>query len=174
MTLLQNQTRLDKPYYEFLWARQLAHSELSAADYKTWRSYKSVDRLYAELNTVFVHWGWRQGRAYVLETFKLSHISVSQVGVVYQLEDAAGKHYQTGHTPKTLSSTGIFFWVPHFNEFRHIPEDWENASGPGSLRVCMCVWQSGNPNKEKNESHTYMTTENLFQAQWAGTTIYKG
>ena len=174
MTTLQNTTRIDKPYYEYLWARQLARKELSEKDYETWRSYRSVDRLYAGLGTVFVHWGWREGKALALETFKLFHISVTAEGVVYDLVDAKGKHYQAGHTPKILSSTGIFFWVPHFNEFRHLPANWEDANGPGSLRVCMCIWQPANPNKEQVETHTHMTTESLFQAQWAGKTIYKG
>lgn len=173
MTPLQNHTRVDKPYYEFLWAQQLAQRELSHTDYLRWRSYKSVDRLYAKLGTVFIYWGWRDGKAQVLESFKLASISVAE-GVIYELEDAFGERYKTGHTPKILSATGIFFWVPHFNEFRHLPEDWRDATGPGSLRVCMCVWQSGNPNKERLETHTYMTTGNLFRDQWAGTTIYKG
>ena len=174
MTPLQNHTRVDKPYYEFLWARQLARKELSLADYLKWRSYRSVDRLYVELGTVFVHWGWQDGEAKALKIYTLSGVTVNAEGVTYDLEDASGKHYQTGHTPKLLASTGIFFWVPHFNEFRHLPEDWKDATGPGSLRMCMCVWQPGNPNKERLETHTYMTTENLFQDQWAGTTIYKG
>lgn len=173
MTSLQNQTRVEKPYYEFLWARQLACRDLSFEDYSRWRSYNSVDRLYAGVGTVFVHWGWREGKAAILARFKLASISIAE-GVIYDLADASGKHYQTGHTPKLLASTGIFFWVPHFNEFRHLPRDWKDATGPGSLRVCMCVWQPGNPNKERLETHTYMTTENLFQDQWTGTTIYKG
>ena len=154
MTNLQKEIRLDKPYYEFLWARQLACSELAQEHYKTWRSYKSVDRLYAEIGTVFVHWGWQRGKAEVLAKFTLSGISVAAEGVTYDLVDAAGIHHLTSHSPRTLSSTGIFFWVPHFNEFRHSPADWKDASGPGSLRVCMCVWQSGNPNKEQIETHT--------------------
>ena len=174
MTNFQKEIRLDKPYYEFLWARQLAHNELPQEDYKTWRSYKSVDRLHAELGTVFAHWGWREGKATVLARFSLSAITVDAAGVTYDLVDAKGHHHQTGHTPKFLSSTGIFFWVPHFNEFRHVPTDWKDANGPGSLRVCMCVWQPGNPNKEQNETHTYITTDSLYQAQWAGKTIYKG
>jgi hypothetical protein len=171
VTNLHNETPLDKAAYEFKWARQLARKGLSEENYKIWQAYKSVDRLSVNLRAVFVHWGWHQGKTLIFKEFKLSEVKVAVSGVTYTLSDNAGNQYPVNHTPALIAGTGIFAWVPHFNEFRHVPADWENAEEPGYLRVGICVWQPSNPHKVRIGAHSYITTKKIFEKDWAFQTL---
>ena len=174
MTNLQNETSLDKGAYEFQWARQLARRGLTSVEHKIWQSYRSVDRLALKLHSTFVHWGWHDGKSIVFKQFKLADVKVQYEGVSYTLSDNSGSFYKVTHTPSLLGNTGICAWVPHFNEFRHVPVDWENAKEPGYLRVSICVWQPSNPLKVRLQGHSYITTKQVFERDWAFETISKG
>jgi hypothetical protein len=133
-----------------------------------------VDRLSLKLQSTFVHWGWYEGRSVILKQFKLADVKVQYEGVSYTLTDNAGGRYLVTHTPSLLGGTGVFAWVPHFNEFRHTPVDWTNAREPGCLKVSICVWQPSNPLKVRFAEHSYMTTKQVFERDWAFQTISKG
>lgn len=174
MQKIENGNIIDKKAYEYQWARQLAFKSLNQQHRDLWREYCSVDRLTLNISARLAHWGWQDGKPLILNEFRLHDVSVDRQGVTYRFSDNYGNTYPVSHTPALLAQTGIFAWVPHFNEFRHTPLDWENAEEPGYLRVGVCLRQPSNPLKILLESHTYLTTKKIFDKDWAFKTINKG
>lgn len=154
--------------YESLWAAQLAGQHLSEADFKLWLAFNSVNKLHMRLHDDLVGWGWVDGAAAKLSSFKLKKINVTAQGVDYLFWDEWENPIHVGYTPTLLGDTETFVWVNHFNEFRHTPHDRENASLPGKLSVCLMVWQAGNPRKYRRPEHKYITTGYHFEQRWQG------
>lgn len=173
MEKIDNDKPIDKKAYEYQWARQLAHKGLSLEHRNLWRDYNSVDRLTLNINSRLAHWGWKGSKPLVLNELRLQDVSVARQGVTYSFSDNHGNSYPVTHTPSLLAHTGIFAWVPHFNEFRHTPLDWNNAEEPGYVRVSVCLRQPSNPLKVLIDNHTYLTTRKIFEKDWASKTISK-
>lgn len=164
---LNNHT--DKRYYETLWARQLAYQHLTDEDYQTWMHYRSVDKLYLEIGDAIVHWRHIDGDNVIVSRFVLTEVCFSDKGLYYSLvEDGPRPALQEiDHVPQPLGNTEVFAWIPHFNELRHHPENWEQMEYPAKMTVSLSLWQRSNPTKGLRESHDYLTTEHNFKKYWA-------
>lgn len=167
MENLTNESRLDKRLYETQWSRQLAREYNTPEDHARWLSYSSVDRLYLGIGYKIVHWEFQNGANTIIDSFTLSRIEVDAENTSYIFDSNSGLH-TVSHIPKLFADTGVFLWVPYFNEFRHVPGGWDRVSQPGYLNVSLCAWQRSNPTKNKQSGHAYMTTLKCFESSWAG------
>ena len=165
---LKENTLINKRNLETLWARQLAYTHLSDDEYQVWLSFRSVDKIYLGIGDYLVNWQRIAGQNKIVKRFQLRDVaSTGHAMTFFFAEEGADGRYAVSHVPQSFADSSVFAWVPHFNEVRHQPNDWDFAGVPAKLTFGVCVWQRSNPTKGLSEHHKYVTSEKHFQKHWA-------
>ena len=157
---------LDKRLYEALWARHLALDKLSAAEYEIWMEYRSVDKVYLALGESLVIWRIGASRPLTLHKLKLESVASFENVVSYTMRHG-DQTLKITHTPQWVEALKIFLWIPHFNEMRNQPADWDVPEAPFQTSFGIALWQRTNPMKRLTQQHHYCTTEKHFLKHWA-------
>ena len=159
---LTNGAPLDKRQCELTWSGQLADRFLSRQDRVAWGAYNCLHRVYFGLGYKLVHWKLIEGTPTIITSFQLVDISTNIRGTTYTLMQHNVCHLVT-HKPALLGDTGVFLWVPYFNEFRHLPDEEGFTTGPGHTSVSLCLKQKSNPLYTPVQGHNYFTTLQEFE-----------
>ena len=159
---------LDKRVYETLWARHMAATTLTQADHKTWLSYRSVDKIYLGSSDRLVVWQRIAGRNQAVKHLRFVGMELCGGELTYTFS-CDKTTFVVDHFPKWFSDLQVFLWIPHFNEMRNQPDDWNHPDEPFHLTFGLSLWQKSNPVKEVVSGHSYCTTERTFLNQWAST-----
>jgi hypothetical protein len=158
-----NEAPLDKRALEHNWAQQLAKKSLTGQEFQQWNSYRSNHRIYPGIGYKLVHWVYEDGEPTIVQSFTLEEVQVDTLGVAYLLQSNTEDFWVT-QEPSLLGDTGVFVWVPYFNEFRFRPEAKDFRGSLGYLRMSLCVRQEDRPFTSSLRNGNYLTTLQEFEA----------
>lgn len=162
------ESKLDKGSLEREWANHEARLHLSPEDRSVWDALKYTVRPFVYYGKIFIVWHLVKGEPQVKDILNTVGIDASfRDGLWVRLRSEVTKEeFVITHKPRRLPGTGVFVWLPFFNEMRFVSADWMDPMAPRNLRLSVCFKMRHKHEEILEEGTDYLTELHTFRSRW--------